>query len=223
MTSHSQIIQAGGDMEVTLSEATALGAVSGIAKLENGAAPAPAPMIFLRSRATGEDIGTQMDQEGQFSFKQQTIPTGIYDVLMGQQSATAVKSMRASGAKVNGRSLEISGGQDVKLNVVLSQGTGQVTGFALKDGKGIDGAMIVLVPEVPDHNLVLFRRDQSDSDGSFLLPAVHPGKYTVLAIEDGWELEWLTPEVLQKYLPGGEMVQVTPNDKLELKVKVQTR
>lgn len=222
-TSHSQTMQVASDMEMTLSEATALGAVSGIAKLENGAAPAPAPMIFLRSRASGEDIGTQMDQNGEFSFKEQTIPTGIYDVLMGQQSATAVKSMKASGAKVNGRSVEITGGQDVKLTVVLSQGTGQVTGFALKDGKGIDGAMIVLVPEVPDHNLVLFRRDQSDSDGSFLLPAVHPGKYTVLAIEDGWELEWLTPSVIQKYLPGGEVVQVTPNDKLEVKLKVQSR
>ena len=80
-----------------------------------------------------------------------------------------------------------------------------------------------MVPEVPDHNLVLFRRDQSDSDGSFLLPAVHPGKYTVLAIEDGWDLEWLTPGVLQKYLPGGEVVEVTPNATLEVKLKVQSR
>jgi hypothetical protein len=164
-----------------------------------------------------------MDQNGEFSFKEQTVPTGIYDVLMGQQSATAVKRMSATGAKVSGRSVEIAGGQDVKLNIVLSEGTGRVSGFALKDGKGIDGVMIVLVPEVPEHNLVLFRRDQSDSDGSCLLPAVHPGKYTVLAIEDGWELEWLIPGVLQKYLPGGEAVDVTPNAKLDVKVKVQSR
>ena len=52
---------------------------------------------------------------------------------------------------------------------------------------------------------------------------MHPGKYPVLAIEDGWKLEWLTPVVIQKYLPGGEVVQVTPNDKMDVKVKVQAR
>jgi hypothetical protein len=222
-TSHSQSMQVTGDAEITLSEASTSGTVSGVATLENGAAMSPAPMIFLRSRANSEDIGAQLEPNGEFHFKGQTFSPGIYDVLMGQRSATAVKHMTASGAKVSGRSLEITGGQDIKLNIVLSEGTGQVTGFALKDSKGVDGAMIVLVPEVPDHNLVLFRRDQSDSDGSFTLPAVHPGKYTVLAIEDGWELEWLNPGVIQKYLPGGETVQVTPNARLEVKVNVQAR
>ena len=38
-TSHSQTVQVASDMELTLSEATAVGAVSGMAKLENGAPP----------------------------------------------------------------------------------------------------------------------------------------------------------------------------------------
>jgi hypothetical protein len=42
-----------------------------------------------------------------------------------------------------------------------------------------------------------------------------------VAIEDGWELEWLTPGVLEKYLAGGEAVRVTANAKIEVKVKVQ--
>jgi hypothetical protein len=68
---------------------------------------------------------------------------------------------------------------------------------------------------------VLFRRDQSDSDGSFTLPAILPGKYTVIAIENGWDLDWYTPSVLQKYLPAGERVDVSPESKLEVKVNVQ--
>ena len=218
--SHSQEVQLAGDAEMTLSDANASGAVSGIAKLENGAALAPPPTIMLRARASGEDFATQADQNGEFSLKDQTVPPGMYDVLI-QPPAVAVKSMSASGAKVSGRSLEIAGGQDVRLSIVLSEGTGRVTGVALKDGKPMDGVMIVLVPDVPEHNLVLFRRDQSDSDGSFALPGVHPGKYTVVAIEDGWELEWLTPGVLEKYLAGGEVVRVTANAKIEVKVKVQ--
>jgi len=42
-----------------------------------------------------------------------------------------------------------------------------------------------------------------------------------VAIENGWDLEWADPEVLQKYLTGGESVQIAPNGKTEVKVKVQ--
>ena len=217
----SEDVQLGGDSEVTLSEANTSGTVSGIAKLESGAAQVPAPMIQLRARATGERFMARAEQNGEFSLKDQTVPRGTYDVLVVQPAAMAVKSMSASGAKVSGRSLEIAGGQDVRLSIVLSEGTGRISGFALKDGKPLDGVMIVLVPEIPEHNLVLFRRDQSDSDGSFALSGVHPGEYTVVAIEEGWELEWLTPGVLEKYLAGGEVVRVTPNAKIEVKVKVQ--
>jgi hypothetical protein len=81
--------------------------------------------------------------------------------------------------------------------------------------------MVVLVPQDPEHNRDLFRRDQTDSDGSFNLVNILPGKYAVVAIENGWDLEWSNPGVLQKYLAASEPVQVTANAKLELKVKVQ--
>jgi hypothetical protein len=218
--SRSQEVPLASDAEVTLNEANAPGTVSGVAKLESGAALIPAPTILLRARATGERFMALAEQSGEFSLKDQTVPPGTYDVLI-QPPTVAVKSMSATGAKVNGRSVEITGGQDVQLKVVVSEGTGRVTGVALKDGKPLDGVMIVLVPEIPEHNLVLFRRDQSDSDGSFALPGVHPGKYTVVAIEDGWDVEWLTPGVLEKYLAGGEVVRVTANAKIEVKVRVQ--
>jgi hypothetical protein len=221
MTSRMQNVQIAGDTEVTLSEADSSGTVSGVAKLESGAALNPSPMIVLRARASDEQFTTQADGNGEFNLKEQAVPPGTYDVLVAQPAAVAVKSMSATGAKVSGRSLEIPGGQEVRLKLTLSQGTGRVTGFAMKDGKPMDGVMIVLVPEVPEHNLVLFRRDQSDSDGSFALPGVHPGKYTVVAIENGWELEWLTPGVLEKYSAGGEVVRVTANAKIDVKVKVQ--
>ena len=81
--------------------------------------------------------------------------------------------------------------------------------------------MIVLVPQDPGHNLPLFRRDQSDSDGTFTLSNVVPGQYTVVAIANGWELEWANPAVLQPYLKGGESVQVPAEGKLDVKVQVQ--
>jgi len=79
----------------------------------------------------------------------------------------------------------------------------------------------VLVPQDPADNAPLFRRDQSDSDGTFTLPDVVPGQYTVLAIANGWDLDWSNPTVLQPYLKRGAAVQVPPNGKLQVKVQVQ--
>ena len=97
----------------------------------------------------------------------------------------AVKTIEATGAKVTGHSIEIANATPVRLIVTLSQGLGQVAGIALREARPLAGALIVLVPEHPENNAPLFRRDQSDSDGTFSLPNVLPGKYTVVAIEDG--------------------------------------
>ena len=42
-----------------------------------------------------------------------------------------------------------------------------------------------------------------------------------MAIEDGWELEWADPDVLQKYIAEGESVQIAANGKMEVKMKVK--
>jgi len=65
------------------------------------------------------------------------------------------------------------------------------------------------------------RRDQSDSDGTFTLAGAIPGKYTVVAIENGWDLEWLNPDVIKPYLGQGTPLEVMPNGKYEVKVNLQ--
>jgi hypothetical protein len=84
----------------------------------------------------------------------------------------------------------------------------RIEGFARKKERGFAGAMIVLVPKDLKAITELARRDQSDSDGSFALLNVEPGDYTVVAIEDGWELDWGDPAVIARYLPGGQPVTV---------------
>lgn len=66
-----------------------------------------------------------------------------------------------------------------------------------------------------------FVRDQSDSDGTFTLPEVVPGQYTLLALVNGWDLDWAEPGVLQPYLAKGQAVTVRPNGKLNLTVNAQ--
>ena len=213
-------IELAGDMDINASDAAPSASVSGVVKFDDNVKRASAITLRLSSRAENEEYPMQADEKGEFSLKG-SVPPGTYDLLVGQPPAGAIRALLATGAKVSGHTLEIGAGQDVKLSVVLSRGTGKISGVALKGGKPMDGVMVVLVPEDPEHNLELFRRDQSDSDGSFNLPAVHPGKYTVVAIENGWDLDWFTPGVIQKYLGGGKPVQVSADSTQTIDVPVQ--
>lgn len=100
---------------------------------------------------------------------------------------------------------------DRPLNVVVtfSQGASRVQGFARRDGKGVAGVMVELIPRDMAGIESLARRDQSDSDGSFSLRDVLPGAYTLVAIQDGWDLDWAQPQIIGRYLPGGIAVTVT--------------
>ena len=98
-------------------------------------------------------------------------------------------------------------------------------GFAvLLDGKPVSQTAVVLLPNDPAHNLVMMRRDQSDSDGTFTLRHVVPGNYTVIAVADGWDLDWKDPGVVKAYADGGEKVFVQPQGgQYQVKVAVQTK
>jgi protocatechuate 3,4-dioxygenase beta subunit len=66
--------------------------------------------------------------------------------------------------------------------------------------------MVGLVPNNPEANVDLFRRDQSDFDGTFTLAGVVPGTYTIVAVENAWGFEWLKAGVLARYVQHGQNV-----------------
>lgn len=52
--------------------------------------------------------------------------------------------------------------------------------------------MILLVPESGQDTAENRRIDQSDTDGTFHLGSIIPGKYLLLAVQNGWDLDWAT-------------------------------
>jgi hypothetical protein len=85
--------------------------------------------------------------------------------------------------------------------------------------------MIVLVPENPAQNRDWFRRDQSDLDGTFSLRGVVPGAYKIVAIEDGWDLDWSQPEVIAAYAKHAKTIEIgnQPHMNLAEEVAVQKK
>lgn len=176
--------------------------------------------VLLRNKKSAKVLRESINDKAEADFKQGVLP-GTYEVSLQSAKQIFIKSLSASGAKVTGRTLEIKGRNPIKLSITAVEGEGEIHGVALREGKETAGAMVVLVPADPAHNQVLFRRDQSDSDGTFTLGNIVPGMYTLLAIQNGWDLEWSKPEVLQRFMAQGEAMIVAPKGKYSVKVKVQ--
>ena len=200
-------------------EVPAFSQVSGAVSFDDGSSLPGGGFVQLRDQKSRQVLNGQISAQGEFEIKQ-AVPAGSYDVTVNMPKAF-LKGMAASGARISGQTINITGSGPVKLAVMLTNGVGRVEGKVLRDDKPVPGVMIVLLPKNPANNATLFRRDQSDSDGSFTLSSVMPGKYTVLAIEKGWELEWANPDVLKAFLPQGEQIQVEANGKYQVKLKVQ--
>jgi hypothetical protein len=150
---------------------------------------------------------------GAFSFP--SVQAGQWQLSVESAGKPWSVASIALGSQVRPGNLIAVGDKPLSVVVAVSQSSTRLEGFARRDGKGVAGVMVVLVPRKMAALDALVRRDQSDSDGSFSLRDVVPGDYTLVAIKDGWELDWAQPQVIGRYLPGGVAVTVTDSsDKL---------
>ncbi len=215
----SQMMDLYSDTTVDLGRITgeATASITGLAHAEG--VSLKDPILMFRNLETGDIQRDRVGEDGK--FKLEAIPAGKYEVSVANSASVYLANMAASNAKVSGRTLDIPAGADVRVAIILAKGVGEIKGTAIRDDRGLSGTMVLLVPENPGEHASLFRRDQSDSDGTFTLSQVVPGRYTLLAIENGWELEWTDMKAMQPYLAKGQSVQVEPNGKYDLKVAVQ--
>jgi hypothetical protein len=221
-TTFAQVLDLEGDTELDASSASQGRDISGTLTMQDGTRPPTQANIVLRNTTSGEPFRAIAVRDGHFQFPvQEAIPPGTYEITVAAQN-TYVVSVSANGALVAGRGVEVGGSDPLHLSIVAAQGVGRINGTALSsDGKPIAGSMVLLAPDDLAKNTILIRRDQSDSDGTFTLPNVVPGHYTLLAIRNGWGLEWMKPAVLKAYLAGGEQIIVHKNASYNLKVRVQ--
>lgn len=177
--------------------------------------------LTFRSVQTGESYSATVSGQGKFSFAASALPVGSYEVEFSEQTGLRVSFLEATRAAVSGRTIDIPASQPVTLTVHAAEANCTLSGMALKNGKPVAGAMVLLVPQDPGHDMSLYHRDQSDSDGSFSMSPLFPGRYILLAIENGWDLEWADPKVMFQYLPAGQPFELKPAASLTLNAKVQ--
>jgi len=172
-----------------------------------GATPPGRFAVALRNRQGRVVMARAVNNKGVAHFV--GIPPGEYAILaFGQSRLYQVTQITAGQQTIPGHNLSVSGGSDQAITVSVSSTNVNVEGVVNKKGKGSAGAMVVLVPKDPSMQHELFRRDQTDLDGTFSLQGVVPGTYTVVAIENGWDLDWSSPGVISHYAAHGQTVTV---------------
>jgi 5-hydroxyisourate hydrolase-like protein (transthyretin family) len=213
---------------VDINSGTPTVTVSGTLQTPSGSALTGEFTVSLHSLDSSHRLyKTQSTYRSTFSFA--SVPPGAWELGLESQSSNQIMPILSISAGSRARFGNQVTVRDRPLSLLVTTGLGEtnVEGFARINGKGVPGVMMVLVPRSKSGWQALLRRDQSNSDGSFSLHDVVTGQYTVVAIQDGWTLDWTDPQVLARYLPAGIGVTVTGASgkliTLDRPVPVQTR
>jgi protocatechuate 3,4-dioxygenase beta subunit len=169
----------------------------------------PSADLTVQLRNSKWRVVTQqtVDAKGEVEFD--SVAPGKYEVLVqGPQRAYSLVRVSSGGAENTGDRINLAAGRSLEVSLLVAGSTTNVEGFAARKGRPLAGAMVVLVPRDPEANRTLFRRDQSDLDGSFNLLNVIPGSYTIVAIDHGWDLDWASPAVIRAYTRHGKTITV---------------
>lgn len=200
-------LSGGGELDVSAGSSTS--SIKAKVQIE-GATSIPAQFQIALRNGKGRVNVAGVDTKGEANLTD-VIP-GKYDVVVFSSTQTQAYSavrIASEAGTISGHSLNVPPGAQLSISLTLVGSSVTIEGFAKRAGKATSGAMIVLVPKDPEANHDRFRRDQSDQDGSFSLPGVIPGSYTIIAIEDGWDLDWSQPAVLAQYLKQGQPLEIT--------------
>ena len=128
-------------------------------------------------------------------------PDGFYSV-----APFAVTKTSSNEGQSIGHDITVGSGESDERTVWLTQGKAKIQGIVRKEGKPSAGMMVILIPKDADSQIELFRRDQTDFDGTFNLNGVIPGSYTVIALEGAWEADWEDAEALARFAPKGQHI-----------------
>ena len=218
---HSTVVNITADTEFDVNAVSPAPSIRGVVHEDGGLNLTPQAFVLLWNLRRNEAIEAAIDNKGQFEFTPDFLATGDYSVFVASGLNSTISSLSAAGAQVAGQTIRVTASNPIQLKIELSRSLSTINGIARRNDAPFAGVMIVLVPQSPEKNLPLFRRDQTDSDGTFTLHDVLPGRYKILAIEDAWDLEWADMSRFKTRLDRAPSLDVAPNRTYQTTVNVE--
>ncbi len=210
-----------GDMEISASDSPGMASITGLVTYDGGPPPAhESAYIVLRNLEGGDSWTGKISDKGLFGLQDNEVRPGTYQAEL-YDAEWILTRIVAQNAKVQGSQITLAAGASAKLACTATRVSTSVAGTVLRGEKPVAGAMVLLVPEDGIGDKGRYRRDESDSDGTFTLRQVIPGRYIAVSILSGWDMEWGDPAVLAPFLARGEKVTVSPEKTPSLTLQVQ--
>lgn len=205
-----------GDIAVSLSLHPAA-AVSGRLTLKANAAPPPRPLtVVLSPESNGRSASATVGSDG--TFRISNVAPGKYHVYAtgGYYHAETVRT--GDGALPAGL-LNVEDGAEYRVDIVASNETGRLKGFATRDDRPVANMLVILMPADSSSgypNLGF----QTDSDGSFDWTTMRAGDYLLFAIDDP-TIAYADAEAVRPYLSQAKSIRIEPGKVYEERVPVQ--
>jgi hypothetical protein len=163
--------------------------------------------VMLLDKQNRNRTFQEVDANGQATVE--NLPAGRYSIVIYSPGKPySVVRTSSEAGETAGHDVNLPAGGTLALTAVLAAGSANIEGIVKRGGKAASGVMVVLIPKESSTREDLFRRDQSDSDGSFRLASVIPGEYTLVAIEDAWGFDWSKPGQLARYAQHGQAITI---------------
>jgi hypothetical protein len=141
------------------------------------------------------------------SFQLPTVAAARYRVRLGSTDGLFASSIRVEGSDYRGGVLDLHEGQTVTLRIAAANHVGHPGGVVLRDGRPIEGVMVVLMPAAPTTDPLQFRGYVTDTDGTFEYRNTPAGDYLLFAVDDP-DLEYANPAALEPYRAKATPVKV---------------
>ena len=186
--------------------------------------PAMPEHLFVGLRSEHRQIKAFQALDGNGQAELERVVPGKYEVVVWSAVKTySISHIFAEGKPVFDHIVSVAPGASLSISLGLVNQDAEVRGTAKRTGKGFAGATIVLIPNPPPASRDFLRRNQSDLDGTFDFRGVDPGSYTILAIANGWDLDWSLPGVMRPYLERGKTINVSSGQVLNLAYPIEVQ
>jgi hypothetical protein len=199
---------ASSDLTVDASAFQSAASITGKVLMQGSGKPPETASISLIGEELDPVSSAQIQPDGTFQISD--APPGSYEVrINGSNGLLAVSQLKINGASTGSAALRV-GSDPIELTVIASAPIAKVSGSVVRNGKPMSGVFVLLVPADVHAGISAWILNQSDSDGTFICDPVPSGRYTAVAIDEGWKLDWHRPEVITPYLAHGVALTVAP-------------
>jgi hypothetical protein len=205
-----------GDITVSLSLRPPTTVAGKVIFENNGVRPAGVLVIRLEEESGKWYTTGAVKPDG--SFRMSPVRPGKYRV-SAYGGAYHIDTVRVGDVPLVGEVLNVEDGADVRLNVVVTNESGRLKGFAVRDGRPMENMLIVLVPAGGRAGYAN-QGFQTDSDGSFDWPTLSAGDYLLVAVDDP-TIAYADADAVKPYLAQAKPIHIEPGKTYEENVPVQ--